>query len=83
MEKSCLGWQDHPPTRATLGESFHTFPYKTWRTVYMKKRKVGSARGVTRLAGPPFWIGLVTLPAGPTFLHKLTRVNIADKDEKP
>ena len=40
-----------------------------------------SARRVTRLAGPPVWIGLVTLPAGQTFLHKLTRVNISDEDE--
>ena len=59
MEKTW--WQGHPPTRATLGESFHTFPYKTWRTVYMKRRKVGSARRVTRLAGSPFVDGLVTL----------------------
>ena len=42
-----------------------------------------SARRVTRLAGPPVWIGLVTLPAAPTFLHKLRRVNISDKEEKP
>ena len=34
-----------------------------------EKQKVGSARGVTRLAGLPFCDGRVTLLAGPTFLH--------------
>ena len=28
------------PTRATQGGStFHTFPFKTWRTVYMRNKK--------------------------------------------
>ena len=34
-----------------------------------QKQKVGSARGLTRLAGSPFCDGRVTLLAGPTFLH--------------
>ena len=75
MEKSCLGWQGHPPTRPTLGEPFHTFPYKTWRTVYMCDDKRLKS-WLARLEGSP-------APADPTFLHKLTRVNISDKDEKP
>ena len=30
-----------PPTRATLGEpTFHTFAYKTWGTVYTRKKKL-------------------------------------------
>ena len=45
-------------------------PYKTWRTVYIKKETgVGSAGRVTRLAGSPFFDGRVILPAGPTSLH--------------
>ena len=51
MEKSCPEWKGHLPTRATLSEPpFHTFPYKTRRTVYMhKKLKIGSAGRVTRV----------------------------------
>ena len=49
MDKSYPEWKGHPPTRATLSEPpFHTFPYKTRRTVYMhKKLKIGSAGRVT------------------------------------
>ena len=43
MDKSCLGYLDHPPSPATLGEpTFHTFSYKTWRTVYMKNKRLRS-----------------------------------------
>ena len=51
MDKSYPEWKGHPPTRATLSEPpFHTFPYKTRRTVYMhKKLKIGSAGRVTRV----------------------------------
>ena len=52
----CIGetLKCHSPTRATLDKpTFHTFPYKTWRTV--EKQKVGSARRVTWLAGQPLW----------------------------
>ena len=38
--KACLGLKGHSPTRATLGRTtFPTSPYKTWRTVNMKKKK--------------------------------------------
>ena len=49
MDKSCPEWKGRPPTRATLSEPpFHTFPYKTRRTVYMyNKQMIGSARRVT------------------------------------
>lgn len=34
------GFKGHSSTRATPGElTFFTFPYNTWRTVYMKNRK--------------------------------------------
>ena len=35
-----LPWIQHClPTRATQGGStFHTFPFKTWRTVYMRNK---------------------------------------------
>ena len=51
MGKSCPEWKGRPPTKATLSEPpFHTFPYKTRRTVYMhKKQKIGSAGRVTRV----------------------------------
>ena len=39
---------------------------------FNKKQKVGSARGVTRLAGSPSFDGRVTLLAGPNFLHMST-----------
>ena len=33
-------------TRATLGEpTFHTFPYKNWRTVYMRNKKLARLEG--------------------------------------
>ena len=51
MEKSCPEWKGRPPIKATLSEPpFHTFPYKTRRTVNMhKKQKIGSASRVTRV----------------------------------
>ena len=51
MDKSCPEWKGRPPTKATLSQPpFHTFPYKTRRTVYMhKKQKIGSASRVTRV----------------------------------
>ena len=43
------------------GANVSHIPYKTWRTVYMKKQKVfGSARRVTRLAWSLFFDSLVT-----------------------
>ena len=34
MKKICFEQKGHPPIRASLEEAtFHTFPYKTWRTV--------------------------------------------------
>ena len=42
-----------------------------------EKKKVGSARRVTRLAGSPFCDGRVTLLAGPTFLHINTLARLA------
>ena len=51
MDKSYPEWKGHPPTRATLSEPpFHTFPYKTRRTVYMhKKLEIGSGRRVIQI----------------------------------
>ena len=43
IDKSCPGYLDHSPSPATLGEpTFHTFSYKTWRTVYMKNKRLRS-----------------------------------------
>ena len=43
MDKSCQGYKGHSPSPATLGEpTFHTFSYKTWRTVYMKNKRLRS-----------------------------------------
>ena len=50
--KACHGLKGHSPTRATLGKTtFPTFPYKTWRTVYMRKKRDGQARRVSQLGG--------------------------------
>lgn len=47
--------QGHPLNRATMCEPvFPIFPYKTWRTVYMRNQEVSSARRATRLAGSTF-----------------------------
>ena len=36
----------HSPTRATLDKpTFHTFPYKTWRTVYIRNKKLAWLEG--------------------------------------
>ena len=52
------GFKGHSSTRATPGElTFSTFPYITWRTVYMKNRKFSRLKVV--LFG-----GRVTLQAG-------------------
>ena len=60
----------HPPIPATLVQpTFHTFSCKTWRTVYMRTKKVGSSRRVTLLTLSSFCDGWVTLLAGSTFLH--------------
>ena len=54
------------PNRDSLEEpTFHKFPYKTWRPVYLRN-KVGLAR---RVAKSPFCHGRVTLLARPTFLY--------------
>ena len=48
-----------PPTQATQGEStFDSFPYKTWRTVYMKNKTLIRPCN-----------GKDILPARRTFLH--------------
>ena len=40
--KACHGLKGHSPTRATLGwTTFPKSPYKTWRTVYMRKKRDG------------------------------------------
>ena len=68
MEKSCPEWKGHLPTRATQSEPpFHTFPYKTRRTVYMHKKQK-----ITRLVewpGSIFSDARVAFLVGPTFLH--------------
>ena len=72
MKKSYRGKKGHSPTRATLGERpFHTFPYKTWRTVYTRNR-LGSVRRVTSLEESPFCDGRDTLLAEPTVLQITT-----------
>ena len=46
MEKNCPGWKGHLPSRATLDEpTFHSFPYKTWRTIYMRKKMLARLEG--------------------------------------
>jgi len=51
-----------PVTRASLNEpTFHIFPYETWWTLYMRNKKLARLKKVTRLAGPPFCNGWVTL----------------------
>ena len=62
----------HPPIRSTLGElTFYTFPYRRWRAVHLRK-KIGWARGVTRLAWSPFCGYRVTaLLAWPTIFFIL------------
>ena len=44
----CIGetLKCHSPTRATLDKpTFHTFPYKTWRTVYIRNKKLAWLEG--------------------------------------
>lgn len=71
--RSNVPGKGHSPTRATprLSEpNFHTFPYKTCRTFYMRtKKKVGPAGKVTLLSQNARPARRVTLPAGTTFLH--------------
>ena len=60
MEKICHKQKGHYPTRATLGEStFHIFPYKTWRTVYMTNKTLARLEGRVSLFSmvghPPSW----------------------------
>ena len=60
MEKTCpaeLPWMSH----------LFLYSLQTWRTVYLKK-KVGSPKKLTRLAGSPFFDGRVTLLIVSTFL---------------
>ena len=69
MEKICHEQKGHYPARATLGEpTFHTFPYKTLRTVYMRKK--------ARRLGQPFWM-VGHPPSWPIFLHINTLVQPA------
>lgn len=54
-----------PPTRVTLGEpTFYTFPYKTWRVVYVRNRTLAQLEERPAIR--------VTLLAAPTFLRRNT-----------
>ena len=78
-EKSCPGCKGHSPTGATLpGE-----PYKTWRMVIQEKQKVGSARRVDRLAGPPFCDGTVGLRSSRPKVISLELVSPVTRDMSP
>ena len=72
MEKICHEQKGHCPTRATLGEStFHTFPYKTWRTVYMRNKARRPGQPFSMVGHPPSWaiflhINTLVHPAGST-----------------
>ena len=46
-EKRCPGQKSHPLLELPwVGEpTFHTFPYRTWRTVYMRNKKLSQQQG--------------------------------------
>ena len=77
MEKICHEQKGHYPTRATLGEStFHIFPYKTWRTVYMTNKTLARLEGrvLSMVGHPPSWaiflhINTLVHPARSTVLN--------------
>ena len=48
MKKTCPGWKSHSPTRSTLGRgepTFPTIPYKSWRAIYMRTKKLFQLEG--------------------------------------
>ena len=65
-EMRSKGLLAHSPTRATLGEPtcLTLFPHKTWRSVYMRNKKLAW------LGGWPFCHGRVTFLAGPFSPYK-------------
>ena len=67
MGKPIQGEKGHSLTRAT----FPTFPYKTWRAVYMRNNQMArlEARRMTRPVRSPLFENRVTFLAGTTFLH--------------
>ena len=57
----------HSPARwSTLGEP--TFPYKTWRIIYMWNKTLARLEPA-KAAASPFFDRRITLLTGPTFLH--------------
>ena len=47
--ENCPGENGHSPTRAALGETTcSAFPYKTWRTVYMRDKTFAQLEGLPR-----------------------------------